>query len=490
LKSPLNILIACDTNKSRPWFRDRIPSIEHAISQVEWSCEVVDIYGLLGKHEYMPTDTRVRKKFMQSADMIAANKNFEIEVIKKKPNVLILGTADNYRDFLMPSTVSNIRKSGIYVVGILGDDEFNYPQYRYFLGWFDLFVAYVKPCLEYYESFNLSKGYYFPNSCFLNDKKFSEFSQQAKFDVVLVGAPFANRPVIVKALIESGLKVAIYGSKKWEEYDFADGSYFGFVDTEDFDKVLEDAKIVLALLEDHLTGALHMNTKIWEAVRVARLPVVTLYERLTEDYELTDGIDVVMYKNTQDLVAKVKYYIENDDQRIAVAKALYNKVEKDFEYALLYKNLFNKVMDYCNNVNSRLLCLEDNVLQKIEENESITYIPSKSSSLDPQVINYLQITDSTESNKIDLIYFDRIENGSAIILRKPFINFDSIVFLTNKKSKLSLLLILIKACFLGRTLHIKQFGVLSNKRTILGFINICLDRAIYSSLGTWMKKKL
>ena len=119
-----------------------------------------------------------------------------------------------------------------------------------------------------------------------------------------MGSPFANRPEMIRALIKSGLKVAIYGSKKWEKYDFLKKSYLGFVDTKNFDNVLREAKIVLAFLEDHITGALHMNTKIWEAVRVARLPLVTFYERLITDYDLTDNVDIVMYRDTKDLVDK------------------------------------------------------------------------------------------------------------------------------------------------------------------------------------------
>ena len=38
----VNILIACDANDSRPWFRDRIPSIEKSASELEWNIEVVD----------------------------------------------------------------------------------------------------------------------------------------------------------------------------------------------------------------------------------------------------------------------------------------------------------------------------------------------------------------------------------------------------------------------------------------------------------------
>ena len=46
-----------------------------------------------------------------------------------------------------------------------------------------------------------------------------------------------------------------------EKYSFSNGYYFGFIDTNEFDIVLSNSKIVLAFLEDHLTGSLHMNTR-------------------------------------------------------------------------------------------------------------------------------------------------------------------------------------------------------------------------------------
>ena len=102
---------------------------------------------------------------------------------------------------------------------------------------------------------------------------------------------------------------------------------------------------MLAFLEDHITGALHMNTKIWEAVRVGRLPIATYYDRLVDDYKLVDGTDIVMYKNTQDLVDKVNYYANNNKERLKIAKALYEKVESSFEYSSMYQNMFNYLMN-------------------------------------------------------------------------------------------------------------------------------------------------
>jgi hypothetical protein len=490
LNKEIDILLAADTNITRPWFRDRIPAINHAIKGVDWECEIVDIYDLLGQHEYMPTNTRDRKSFLQTANIAEANKSFANAVISKEPKILILSTADNFVEFLLPETVRNIRKEGIMVVGTLGDDEFTYPQYRFLLGWFDMFIAYVKPCMNYYESFGLAKGYYLPNSCYLNNRSFSEHSQKTKFDAILVGSPVANRPQMVKALIDAGLNVAIYGSKKWEEYDFATNHYYGFVATEKFDEVLKEGKIILAFLEDHITGNLHMNTKVWEAVRVARLPLTTYYEPLIENYGLQDNVDIVMYKDTKDLVEKVSYLSENENERIKISEALYDRVSTRFDYSILYKNLFNDLMNRYDSGKVRLDA-SLSVEQELEKNyPEIAYFSSIASHADYEIINHIKVVKTLVANndKVDYIYFDRLEASQRVILRWPLVNLDSIVFFTERKKSWCDIFRFLKLFFFGRSIHIKQFCVVSENVTPFGWINRRIDRVIHSKLGNYLKR--
>lgn len=479
MNKEIDILFACDMNESRPWFRDRLPGINKAIQNTSYTIKMIDIYSLLGKHEHMPTHVSHRESFLQNADLLAVNQHFENEVLSLNPKVLILGTADNYTHFLIPKTIGNLRKHGIYVAGILGDDEFNYPNYQFLLGWFDLFIAYVKPCVDYYEKFNLSKGFYLPNSCYLNNKKFDKCNQEAEFDAILVGAPIANRPKMVEALIAAGLNIGIFGSKKWDNYAFAKDSYYGFISTSQFDEILSKGKIVLAFLEDHLSGKLHMNTKIWEAVRVARLPISTYYEPLYNDYGLTEGVDILTYKNTEELVEKVKYYSENYSERIEVTKNLYRQVEGNLDYSILYARLFNQLMDV-NSQNIDINQCDANLYQSVEENKAIRYFPSIESCLDSEVTNILHILDRIDKNSYDYIYFNKIEKGKRVISHWPFVTFDSIIFLSDKKSKLYYYFIFFKSFFTDNKLHIRQFCVISSGQTNIGIIN----RAIESLLAT------
>jgi hypothetical protein len=474
------ILIACDTNVSRPWHRDRIPAIHSACRAIGCDYEIIDIYDILGQHEYMPTNVEVRRKFLQSVDIDLVNENFEEEIARRKPNILMLGTADNYKHFLLPRTVCNLRDRGIYVVGILGDDEFKYPEYRFLVGWFDHFVAYVKPCYEYYQNLRVSDGYYLPNSCYLNGLEFEDHSQETECDVTLIGAPIANRPEMMRELIDSGLKVEIYGSKEWHKYDFAAECYRGFVDSKMFDEVLRRGKIVLAFMEDHLTGSLHMNTKIWEAVRVGRLPISTFYQPLISDYKLAEDREIVMYNDTSDLVKKAKFFAANRDARLKISRALYNKVKQDLDYALLYRKLFEKLLDECKTNSPGVNSGTDRTreIKSMFEHEGTTYFSKPYSSLDLQAITpLLKILESVRSNdsEIDYIYFNRLENGKRVIPIWPFISWDSIIFFSKGRNRFSLFITFILSYFTGKALHIKQFCVFSDRATLFGRICVLVD---------------
>ena len=98
----LEILIACDMNVSRPWYRDRLPSIYKAIEELDYEIRLIDIYSLLGTYDKSPTNLDERKFFLQNENILLANENFKNKIIDLNPKILILGTADNYSEFLIP----------------------------------------------------------------------------------------------------------------------------------------------------------------------------------------------------------------------------------------------------------------------------------------------------------------------------------------------------------------------------------------------------
>ena len=111
-----------------------------------------------------------------------------------------------------------------------------------------------------------------------------------------------------------------------------------------------------------------------------------------------------MYKTEQELVDKVK----NDKERLRISEALYSKVEENFDYSLMYKNLFNYLMNYINN-------------NTIQENRNNYYLKAGDFTLDNEISNYIKVINKLNEKKIDYIYFNTIENYSALAIYQSII---------------------------------------------------------------------
>ena len=474
-----------------PWYRDRIPAILKVIKGSSYNIKLNDIHRFLFKNKknYL-TNKNILKDYLTKCDLEGTNNNFKKKILKIKPKILVLGTADNYHHFLIPETIKYLRSNGIFVTGILGDDEFNYKRYRFLIGWFDLYVVYVKTCLKYYEKFKLTKGYYLPNSCFLDNNIYGSNKNQIEFDVILIGSPFGNRPSIIKSLIDENIKVGIFGSNKWKNYSFARSHYHGYVPSEKFDQILSKGKIILALLENHIDGKLHMNTKIWEAVRVGRLPISTYYKPLFRDYGLKEGKTIVTYKSTKELVKKVKYYSAHNHKREMIAENLYNEVKLKFDYSVLYEVFFDYVVKYSKKKNfysRKNLLKEYPRLNKTLNDLKLSHIKVD----EDEIKNHLQILSKTElSNKVNFILYNSLENKKKIIYRWPFLNLKNLLLINSFDNKILNFIFILKSVIKKEFVHIKQICLIKKKLSFMGYLNLLIEKILNTPVGNIYRKYL
>jgi len=55
------------------------------------------------------------------------------------------------------------------------------------------------------------------------------------------------------------------------------------------------------------------------------------------------GEEIVVYKDTKDLISKINYYLANDDERRRIARAGYERTTREHTYERRFKELFDKV---------------------------------------------------------------------------------------------------------------------------------------------------
>ena len=164
------ILLVCDTLPENPWSRDRLPAIRLALNGRK-HC-IRDVYEFRSVEHAHHLHRTKAAGFFRDEDLPELNQRFLDGVLASGCRILVLGTVDNYVQFLLPNTIMRIRAAGIFTVGILGDDEFTWERNRLWIFLFDRVVAYVKRLVDYYNVLRPGCCYYFPNSCYFAERDY------------------------------------------------------------------------------------------------------------------------------------------------------------------------------------------------------------------------------------------------------------------------------------------------------------------------------
>ena len=69
--------------------------------------------------------------------------------------------------------------------------------------------------------------------------------------------------------------------------------------------------------------------------------VLTNYQEDLAD-EFVEGKEIVMYRSLEDLLEKTQYYLEHEEERRAIARAGYEKVMRDYNFAAKLSVIFTK----------------------------------------------------------------------------------------------------------------------------------------------------
>lgn len=339
------ILLACDTLPENPWSRDRLPAIRAALAGRRH--EIIDIYDF-GSVEDAHRIHRARARdCFADEELPRLNRSFRDRVLASNCRIVLLGTVDNFQNYLLPATIRDLRAAGCIVVGILGDDEFNFDRNWPYVFLFDRVVAYVKDVVDRYDALRPGACHYLPNSCWFPEPDFAVLQvpeEEKRHDVALFGSVFPARRRLVEQLVASQVSLSLFGGRGWLESPVLRPYYRGFVASETFDRTVRESRLVLALLEDHLTGSCHMNTKIWEAVRNGQMCIATRYGPLVRDYGLVENEDIVLYDSAQDLSSKIRHYLAHPGERRQIAQRLFEKVKARFNYFDLYRGLFDELV--------------------------------------------------------------------------------------------------------------------------------------------------
>ncbi len=278
---------------------------------------------------------KAQNKFLIGPALCRLNKDFFKKSRDFSPDFIFI-----YRGtHIFPDTIKKLKKEGFLVFGYNNDDPFNkkYPFYvwRHFIGgifYYNHIFAYRKKNLDDYKKIgydktSLLRSYYIKEKNFHLEKL---HKNDYVCDVIFVGH-FENdgRDEYIKAIIDAGINLKLYGPE-WEKSRYFE--YFkkklGEIKPlfgEAYNLALNSAKIALVFL-----SKLNSDTytrRCFEIIAAKTFMLSEYSDDLNSIFE--KGKEADYFRNKNEMIDKIKYYLNNKNALGKIAQAGYDRLIKD-----------------------------------------------------------------------------------------------------------------------------------------------------------------
>lgn len=215
-----------------------------------------------------------------------------------------------YYDFDdLPIDNAGGRKSILYVYYIEGLN----PK---ILSQADVVVSASRKFVKEYVLDRGYKGEYVPQ--YTNPSRFknAEYKSDKKYEVLFVGSNHTgNGRKSVDYALKAGANLSVFG-KFWDKSLGRDVLKGGYIDNDELFMHYGDAKIVL---NDHRLDMLHygfVSNRIYDVSASGGFVFTDYVEEIEKEY----GDSIAMYKDYDDFMQKLEYYLSHEDERIKMAK--------------------------------------------------------------------------------------------------------------------------------------------------------------------------
>ena len=166
-----------------------------------------------------------------------------------------------------------------------------------------------------------------------------------KYDIVFIGrldtGSNEHRIKILNFLIKEGVNIKIWtwllSNKFINKYTLLNNHVVGSAYGKEMVKILSQSKIALNIHDPSVPYG--GNMRLFEIPATKSLQIA---DKCPQDW-FKDGDEIVLYKNNQDLLQKINYFIDNDEERERIAKNGYEKLVRKHQYKHRVKKIFESI---------------------------------------------------------------------------------------------------------------------------------------------------
>lgn len=276
---------------------------------------------------------KLQNKFRFGPVLNKINRDILLEYKSNKPDLVFL-----YRPtHIFQSTIDEIKKNKKTLVFTYNNDDPFSIDYNCFF-WFNYFrVAKRSDHVFVYRQKNIEENYAVGikntsilKSYFIKEKNYWIGDHKRCLDVVFIGHwENDGRDEKLMYLLENGIDLQVFGTG-WNQSKFYDifqdkMEKIKPVYGKEYNSILNKAKIALVFL-----SKINNDTYTRRCFEIPTTKALMMSE-FTNDLAsmFTPNDEAVYFSSKRELLSKVKYYLENDDVRLAISEKGYHRVISD-----------------------------------------------------------------------------------------------------------------------------------------------------------------
>lgn len=165
------------------------------------------------------------------------------------------------------------------------------------------------------------------------------------YDVTFIGQKHGQNPDgtferarLVDAIMDAGIRIDLFGNY-WNGYDNWHGYITNFADMV---RTFNQSKVCL-----NLSNPWHVGTMPQIKGRHFEIPQVGGFQLCTpaDDLEsyFVDGEEIVVVRSVPEMVDRIKYYLEHDEEREAIAAAGHERMLRDHQWSNRFEEIFTQI---------------------------------------------------------------------------------------------------------------------------------------------------
>jgi len=259
-----------------------------------------------------------------------------LELVKKeKPDYIFFCSLDYFHltTFLVMKKISPKTK----IVNFFGDDDTKFENFlRYYALFFDYGLIADKNFLNNYKKEGMKNTFLL--SLIADIENFKFLNLEKKYDVTFIGYQKGNRADFVRYLKNNGIKIRVFGWF-WDKCLDLKDIYFGIPNNQEMVKIINQTKINLCFTEG-IGGILHIKARVPEIISCKSFILTQYFSGYLDFFK--NNKEIVMFKTKEDLLEKIKYYLENEEEREEIAERGYKKMVNKYSLNMKLKEFIEK----------------------------------------------------------------------------------------------------------------------------------------------------